>query len=61
MSWRRSHWGQVVAILRLLWSERVKRPVLVLKYETLEVGAAGVAVVGELEGLQVVSVLVRRC
>ena len=47
--------------MRWLWSERVKRPVLVLKSETLEVGVAGVVVVGELEGLQVVSVLVRRC
>ena len=51
----------MVAILRGLWTEQVKRPVLVLKSETSEVRAAGVAAVGELEGLWVVLVLIHRC
>ena len=51
----------MVVILRWLWSEQVKQQVLVLRSGTLEVEVAGVAVVGELEGLQVVSALIHRC
>lgn len=44
-----------------LWSELAKRLVLVSKFETLEVGVAGVVTVGGLEELQVELALIRRC
>jgi len=40
--------------------ERVKRLILVLEFETLEVGVVGVVAVGELEELRAGLALIRR-
>lgn len=55
------HWNWVVVTLWWLCSEQAKHLFLVLDFEALEAGIAGVLIVGRPEGSRVALVLIPQC